>query len=52
LAVNNRRANLEDWLDNEIMPWFRDRVLPFTLPIAERWGELSAQLKAHFNWAL
>ncbi len=46
LAANNRRAHLEDWLDNEIMPWFRDRVLPITLPIAERWGELSAQLKA------
>jgi predicted nucleic acid-binding protein len=46
LPVANRRANLEDWLDNEIMPWFRDRVLPVTLPIAERWGDLSARLKA------
>jgi hypothetical protein len=46
LPASNRRANLEDWLDNEIMPWFRDRVLPVTLPIAERWGDLSARLKA------
>jgi predicted nucleic acid-binding protein len=46
LPVSNRRANLEDWLDNEIMPWFGDRVLPVTLAIAERWGDLSAHLKA------
>jgi toxin FitB len=46
LQVSNRRAALEDWLDNEIMPWLGDRVLPVTLAIAERWGDLSAQLKA------
>lgn len=41
----NRRAELEDWLDNEIMPWLGARVLPVTLHIAERWGDLAAQLK-------
>ena len=41
----NRRAELEDWLDNEIMPWLGARVLPVTLEIAERWGDLAAQLK-------
>ena len=41
----NRRAVLEDWLDNEIMPWLGARVLPVTLEIAERWGNLAAQLK-------
>ncbi len=46
LQTGNRRAALEDWLDNEIMPWLGDRVLPVTLAIAERWGDLSAQLKA------
>lgn len=40
LPMSNKRASLEDWLDNEIMPWFGDRVLPVTLPIAERWGIL------------
>jgi toxin FitB len=35
----------KDWLDNEIMPWLGDRALPVTLYIAERWGDLSAQLK-------
>jgi toxin FitB len=46
LPAGNRRAILEDWLDNEIMPWLGDRALPVTLAIAERWGGLSAQLKA------
>lgn len=46
MPSSNRRAVLEDWLDNEIMPWFGERVLPVTLAIAERWGDLSAQLKA------
>ena len=46
LPTSNKRASLEDWLDNEIMPWFADRVLPITLAIAERWGELSAQSNA------
>jgi toxin FitB len=40
-----RRADLEDWLDNEIMPWLGARVLPVTLEIAERWGDLAAELK-------
>lgn len=37
LPASNRRAALEDWLDNEIMPWLGDRALPVTLSIAERW---------------
>jgi len=45
LPTSNRRAALEDWLDNEIMPWLGDRALPDALSIAERWGDLSAQLK-------
>lgn len=46
LPRSNKRASLEDWLGNEIMPWFADRVLPVTLAIAERWGELSAHAQA------
>jgi predicted nucleic acid-binding protein len=46
LPKGNRRAILDDWLDNEMMPWLGDRVLPVTLAIAEHWGELSAQLRA------
>ena len=46
LPMSNKRASLEDWLDNEILLWFADRLLPVTLEVAERWGELAAQLKA------
>jgi toxin FitB len=46
LPAGNRRDLLQDWLDNEIMPWLGDRLLPVTLAIAERWGDLAAQLKA------
>ena len=45
LPMSNKRADLEDWLDNEIRPWFRDRILPVTLAIAERWGDLAGQMK-------
>lgn len=46
LPMSNKRASLEDWLDNEILLWFADRLLPVTLEVAERWGELAAELKA------
>jgi predicted nucleic acid-binding protein len=38
LPISNKRTALEEWLDNEIMPWFASRLLPVTLPIAERWA--------------
>ena len=46
LQASNRRAVLADWLDNEIMLWFANRVLPVTLAIAGHWGEMSARSKA------
>lgn len=45
LPSGKRRAVLEDWLANEMMPWFGSRVLPVSLPIAEHWGTLSAERK-------
>ncbi len=45
LPLNNKRAQLQDWLDNEIMPWFGAKVLPVTLSIAEEWGDLAGQMK-------
>ena len=46
LPASNRRVILENWLNDEIIPWLGERVLPVTLAIAERWGDLSAKLKA------
>ena len=31
------------WLDR-VLGWYGDRVLPVTLPVARRWGQLSATL--------
>ena len=45
LPLSNKRTALKDWLDNEILPWFEDRILPVTLPIAGHWGDLAGQLK-------
>ena len=45
LPMSNKRAMLQDWLDNEIMPWFGLRALPVTLAIAESWGDLAGKMK-------
>ena len=31
------------WLDR-VLGWYGDRILPVTLPVARRWGQLSATL--------
>ena len=38
-----RRAQLEAWIEFGILALFRDRVLPVTQQIADRWGRLDAQ---------
>jgi predicted nucleic acid-binding protein len=45
LAEGGRRAQLRQWLDDTLRPWFAGRVLPVNEPIAERWGVLSGQSK-------
>lgn len=45
LPVSNKRTILENWLHNEMMAWFGDRVLPVTLAVAEQWGDLAGQMK-------
>jgi toxin FitB len=42
----SRQSALAEWLEVEMMPWFGPRVLPVSLQIAERWGDLAAQLRA------
>lgn len=34
----HRRADLQQWLETELRPWFAGRILPVTETIAERWG--------------
>jgi predicted nucleic acid-binding protein len=43
LAAGNRRTQLEHWLENQLLPRFRGRVLPITQSIADRWGALDGE---------
>lgn len=45
LPVSRRWDGLQEWLDEILRPWFADRILPVTAPIAERWGVLSGECR-------
>lgn len=38
LPESRKRAQLQDWLDSVLRPWFSGRILSVTEPIAERLG--------------
>src|SRR5450432_3834438 len=46
LPQNSRRLLLQQWLDDTLRPWFEGRILPVTLPIAERVGRLAGERDA------
>ena len=37
-----KRSALQSWFEIDVRAWFGDRMLPVTLSIAERWGNLAA----------
>jgi len=43
LPESKRRSQLQDWLENDLIPLFTGRILPVTQAIADRWGALSGQ---------
>ena len=43
LPQGRRRADLETWFHTELLSWFRNRVLPVTHAVADRWGVLEGQ---------
>jgi len=43
LPVSKRRAGLELWFENDLVPRFRNRILPVTHSIADRWGILDGE---------
>lgn len=47
MPQGRRRADLETWFHTDLLVWFRNRILPVTHAIADRWGELDghSQLK-------
>ena len=49
LPEGQRRSQLQEWLENDLIPWFGGRILPVTQRIADRWGRLSGmrQLAGH-----
>ncbi|MHB1389818.1 MAG: PIN domain-containing protein [Thermoleophilia bacterium] len=44
LADEKRREKLRIWLEHELPGWFEERVLSVDLAVADRWGQLVAQM--------
>jgi predicted nucleic acid-binding protein len=42
LPDGRRRAILESWIDEDLLPSFAGRILPVTSEVADKWGRLSA----------
>ena len=42
MDMGRRRAFLEQWLAEELIPAFGNKILPVTLTIGESWGRLDA----------
>ncbi len=43
MPLGRRRADLETWFHSELLVWFRNRVLPVTHTVGDRWGELEGR---------
>ena len=43
LPAGKRRAELERWFENDLLPRFEGRILAVTHPVADRWGVLDGQ---------
>lgn len=44
LAESEQRRLLQTWLEQELIPWFGNRLLAIDLTVAERWGRLLAEV--------
>ena len=45
LPVSSRRSALAEWLDEELLIRFQDKILPMDTEVMLVWGELTAQLE-------
>jgi len=43
LPESKRRTSIEQWLESTLRPWFVGRILPVSLPIAERLGRMAGE---------
>ena len=46
LAESNRKAELQNWLNNDLLSRFRDHLVVLDTPILVKWGQLLACLEA------
>ena len=44
LPANARRASLESWLERDLVIRFAGRILPIDREVADRWGQISAEI--------
>lgn len=45
LPTSSRRSALAEWLEDELLTRFRDRILPIDTPVMLVWGRLTADLE-------
>jgi len=43
LPQSRRRSDLETWFHTDLLVWFRNRILPVTHAVADKWGVLDGQ---------
>jgi predicted nucleic acid-binding protein len=43
LLPSRRRSDLETWFHTDLLVWFRNRILPVTHAVADRWGVMDGQ---------
>jgi predicted nucleic acid-binding protein len=43
MPQGRRRTELEAWFHTDLLVWFRDRILPVTQSVGDRWGVLDGQ---------
>jgi len=43
LPESNKRATLNDWVENDLKERFRNRIIDIDLKVAESWGKLLAR---------
>jgi len=42
--ISHKRRAILDWLDNEVLPTFGERILSFDAEVARTWGVITAEL--------
>jgi len=45
LAESNRKTELQNWLNNDLLSRFRDHLIVLDTPVLVKWGQLLARLE-------